>query len=319
MPNRERRTRMRTRIKELTENDLFERIQLIGKVDFLTAEDSALMDLEYFKLRSGERIVSPAILALLKQEQGMDTLAKLISAKYADRWNRVYLALTNDYDPITNTAIDSTSTPNLTRETTTQKNTESNESGTGDDTTTKTGDRTLDKTNSKTGTDKGNVQTDESNHSTRKEDTNISTSTSSDGQRKIYGFNSPSAVGSDVTSDTGLQNVTGEGTDNVIDLTEDNGKTESSERTSTETATGKDIDSYSEDVTRESSTSKQKTGKETGTTTDKQTGTKDDSVSGYRDVSPASLLDKEIKTRLLHNLHDIMYNDVDSIMTLCAY
>lgn len=310
---------MRIRIKELTENDLFERIQLLGKVEFLTAEDSALMDLEYFKLHSGERIVSPAILALLKQEQGMDTFAKLVSAKYADRWNRIYFALMNDYDPITNTEIDSTSTPNLTRETTTQKNTESTESGTGDDTTTKTGDRTLDKTGSKTGTDKGNVQTDENNHSTRKEDTNISTSTTSDGERKIYGFNSPSAVGSDVTSDTGLQNVTGEGTDNVIDLTEDNGKTESSEKTSTETTTGKDVDTYSEDVTRESNTSKQKTGQETGTTTDKQTGTKDDSVSGYRDVSPASLLDKEIKTRLLHNLHDIMYNDVDSIMTLCAY
>ena len=267
-----------TRVRELT-NDLFQRIAVLGTVDFITSESAPLMDLEYFNVHSGERLLLPFISEMSAQEDFMDTLAKLVSARYSDKWNRSALALKADYDPITNRSIDRTETPDI--------------------------------------TDSSTRETEGT--STRSESTDIDTTTTRDDQNTVFGFNSQSAVGRDGTTSTGTSNTKGDATDNKVDLSES--ESEEKAGTSTETRTGKTTGSEdrNETTTRNTTDSVTKTKEGTTEGTEKESGTRTTKESGYVGESPATLLAKELSVLELHVLWQIVYNDVDRLITQSAY
>lgn len=88
------------RLKE-TNNDpstagIFHTIQALGKFAWL---DGGTLDIEYYLQRSGEKYISP----LMACATSLDVVAKIIVAKFADKWNRLYDAfITTTYNPIDN-------------------------------------------------------------------------------------------------------------------------------------------------------------------------------------------------------------------------
>lgn len=307
-----------TRVRELT-NDLFQRIAVLGTVDFITPESAPLMDLDYFNVHSGERLLLPFISELSEQGDFMDTLAKLVSARYADKWNRSALALKADYDPITNRSIDRMETPDITRTRTGSSNGEETTSGNGTDTATTTGNLTKSETRNDDSTKSDSLTRETEGTSTRSESTDIDTTTTRDDQNTVFGFNSQSDVGRDGTTSTGTSNTKGDATDNKVDLSES--ESEEKAGTSTETRTGKTTGSEdrNETTTRNTTDSVTKTKEGTTEGTEKESGTRTTKESGYVGESPAALLAKELSVLELHLLWQIVYNDVDRLITQSAY
>lgn len=88
-----------------SEYGIFEAIQTLNKLTWLSSDDAELLDIDYYLNHSGNKYVSPLYLALFKADETnyLTKLAKIILLKYADNWNKIYDAyFLTDYEPLEN-------------------------------------------------------------------------------------------------------------------------------------------------------------------------------------------------------------------------
>lgn len=75
-------------------------------LDWLTSDIATNLDVEYYLLHSGDKGLSTLYLKLYSANEDevttLTAIAKLIINKYAASWDRLYQALTAEYNPISN-------------------------------------------------------------------------------------------------------------------------------------------------------------------------------------------------------------------------
>lgn len=75
-------------------------------LEWLTSDIATNLDAEYYLLHSGDKGLSTLYLKLFSQNEDevttLTAIAKLIINKYAASWDRLYQALTAEYNPISN-------------------------------------------------------------------------------------------------------------------------------------------------------------------------------------------------------------------------
>ena len=192
-------------IDTITMNDLFVPVDEEYKGGIFTAiakletvpfdsSESLIIDREYYLSHSGDKDISKFFERMRKLEEdemissALDSIAEICSQKFSLNWNRLWLAITTEYNPLENYNMKQTETPDITHETT--KNVAT-------DVTTTTGK-------------------DTDTTVTRSTNMNVSTETDDDiTDNGIYGFNSSSPVPHDKSTRNGTVIVSGSDEDNV--------------------------------------------------------------------------------------------------------
>lgn len=90
------------KLNEMTNKTIVQTIQKKNRLSWLTETNSAMLDIELYYNRSGEKIVAPIIDGLLNsgktEEETISILADICLIKYEDKWNRLYNTINADYD-----------------------------------------------------------------------------------------------------------------------------------------------------------------------------------------------------------------------------
>ena len=90
------------KLNEMTNKTIVQTIQKKNRLSWLTETNSAMLDIELYYNRSGEKIVAPIIDGLLNsgktEEEIISILADICLIKYEDKWNRLYNTINTDYD-----------------------------------------------------------------------------------------------------------------------------------------------------------------------------------------------------------------------------
>lgn len=86
-----------------TNDGIFKRLYATHELDaFLTEDDAKTLDIEYYLSHSGEKYISRLYINLLKFNDTLEQLTKIILTNYKDNWLKVYDAYTTDYEPLEN-------------------------------------------------------------------------------------------------------------------------------------------------------------------------------------------------------------------------
>lgn len=306
------------RVRELP-NELFQELQALGTVDFLDTDKASLMDFEYFNLHSGYRYVLPSIASISNQEGYMTKIAKIVSNRFSNKWNRIYLTLQTDYTPLNTIDYTDTETPDITKTKGTTDSLTIERNDNGSNFVDKSGSRNNSENGEKTTTNTRNSTNTSETSNVQKNTTNLSTTTDSTNSDNVYGFNSDSPIGDRNSVQNGTQVVSGSGDNNVLDTSESStiGIKDNDSGTESNNKENKETYSESNTTTNSSNGTESHTGK--NDVTESETGTREHSYQGYRDSSPSEQIKKEIDLRQLYNLMEIVYNDVDSLITLRIY
>ena len=90
------------KLNEMTNKTIVQTIQKKNRLSWLTETNSAMLDIELYYNRSGEKIVAPIIDGLLNsgktEEETISILADICLIKYEDKWNRLYNTINADYN-----------------------------------------------------------------------------------------------------------------------------------------------------------------------------------------------------------------------------
>ena len=299
------------KVKEMS-NTLFTAIATLGEIECITSQNADLMNIDYFTFHSAEKTLLDVVENMINSSPStyIDTLAKIVSMKFKNKWNSIYTSL-SDYNALSNYKYNEVETPNITK----TKEESEDKSRNQEDTSTNTINGENKKVGTNTDTKQGTKESTEGTISTQKEGTDLVTTDSQETENRIYGFNSNVGVGDNEGNGTTTTNVTGNKDDNIIDLNKNVTKNEEENSTlskninETDTKTESANKSLSSDITETN----------TKNTTDKETGTREKEGSGYRNISPQELAQKEIELKNLYNLYNIIYEDVDSVIALGIY
>lgn len=112
----------------------FERIQdyvdshSLTILPWLTADLSAILDNMYLTQHSGSKYPSIVVHRMMKiynddVDNAMNNIAETLVQKFADKWDRLYSAITTNYKPLENYDMEQTETPDITHTKTTQTET----------------------------------------------------------------------------------------------------------------------------------------------------------------------------------------------------
>ena len=300
------------------------------------------LDLEYFGNHSGDKIISPLVSKLLVDDKltsnSITRLASVIYNLNHENWDRLYLALQKEYDPLQN--YNGTETRTITTDETgsstlARTGTESTDSDlvdtntkTGSEVIASSGSDSLKKTGSDTETVDNNISETKSgtNNTTRKNTINSKNSDSKDDS--VYGFNSSSASPSDksVSSSTGSE--TSNGTDNTT-ISETNGTDINTNTTNTHNTT--DTQTYGKSDTHTYNSVKDEHNNNSSSvltldTTD--TGSKSghtesvDSLhreGNYGVRTTQEMISQEFELRMKYRFFDVVFADVDKTLALQLY
>lgn len=229
-------------------------------------EHGQTLDQMYFGNHSGDKETSPLLDKFIEQNRGnanpevlteeqITTIANILYTRYGVQWDKLYKVLSAEYNPIENYSMTEEETPDITR--------------------TETPNITR-------------VETPNINKSTTtSEKSDYSVTTQANSKNDVYGFNSPSAVPNDVTTDTSTVTTRGDKDSNVV--------YEDTEETGTRTET------------------------ETGTRTERETGSRTLTRSGNIGVTTSQqMLESEIKL-WEWNFYESVFKNVDSVLTIQIY
>ena len=251
----------------------------------LPVSDSADVVNILYSAHSGEKWISPICFKLngdeeVATDETKTMLAKLITAKYKENWDRLYSALFADYNPIENYSMNEIETTD--RDTTNQGSNSNTVDTTNTGKTTESGSRT------------------DTTTSNSKQDTSATNTSEDSGSQlnQVYAEDSEDPVnasrsesnGNSTSTDKG--NTTTEGTDTTTGTNTD---TTDTTNTGKETSSGSHSDTGTEDVER----TLQRKGN-IGVTTSQQ------------------MIEAEIALRK-HNYYDIIFKDVDDLLCLSIY
>lgn len=260
-----------------------------------TSIDKQSLDDDYYLNHSGDRPVSPLVAKFLNSDGELTDanslrIAKVIYSKYIDNWNRVWLAIQEEYNPLHN--YDGTETYS---ENTSDGYTKHN-TGTVEDSGSDTGTQTNNVTNT------GTVGISGSDTGTQ---TNLGTNTGT--QRTdngIYGFNS-----SNSSNDNNSVR-----TDNLA-----NSNTRTDNLAHTETTTN----NLTENATRTDNLAHANTRTDNLTETNEGEGTKEYTLEkgGNLGVTTSQqMLESEYEFRLKYNFFDsVVFPNIDNVMCMPYY
>lgn len=300
------------------------------------------LDLEYIGNHSGDKPISPLVNKLLVDgvltPVNVTRLAKVVFSMNHENWDRLYLALQEEYDPLQNyngTETRTIVTDETGASTLARTGTESTDSDFVD-TTTKSGNEVIASSGSdslkKTGTDTETVDSDvsETKNGTNNTTTSNSTNSTNSGSEddSIYGFNSTSASPSDksVTSSNGTE--TSNGTDNTT-VSETKGTdidtttTNTHNTTDTQTYGKSDTHTYN-DVKDERSNNASSVLTLDTTDTGSTSGHSESVDSMHREgnlgvTTSQQMLESEFELRIKYRFFDVVFGDIDKTLCLAIY
>ena len=314
----------------------------LSKLSVPWRTNSIDLDLEYFGNHSGEKIISPLVSKLLVNDkltsESITRLASVIYNLNHENWDRLYLALQKEYDPLQN--YNGTETRTITTDETgsstlARTGTESTDSDlvdtntkTGSEVIASSGSDSLKKTGSDTETVDNNISETKSgtNNTTRKNSINSKNSDSKDDS--VYGFNSSSASPSDksVSSSTGSE--TSNGTDNTT-ISETNGTDINTNTTNTHNTT--DTQTYGKSDTHTYNSVKDEHNNNSSsvltldtTDTGSKSGHSESVDSFHREgnlgvTTSQQMLESEFELRMNYRFFDVVFADVDKTLALQLY
>lgn len=314
----------------------------LNKLSVPWRTNSTDLDLEYFGNHSGEKIISPLVSKLLVDDKlTSDSITRLASVIFNlnhENWDRLYLALQKEYDPLQN--YNGTETRTITTDETgsstlARTGTESTDSDlvdtntkTGSEVIASSGSDSLKKTGSDTEAVDNNISETKSgtNNTTRKNTSNSKNSDSKDDS--VYGFNSSSASPSDksVSSSTGSE--TSSGTDNTT-ISETNGTDINTTTTNTHNTT--DTQTYGKSDTHTYNSVKDEHNNNSSSvltldTTDKgsKSGHTESVDSLHREGNygvrtTQEMISQEFELRMKYRFFDVVFADVDKTLALQLY
>lgn len=314
----------------------------LNKLSVPWRTNSTDLDLEYFGNHSGEKIISPLVSKLLVDDKlTSDSITRLASVIFNlnhENWDRLYLALQKEYDPLQN--YNGTETRTITTDengssTLARTGTESTNSDlvdtntkTGSEVIASSGSDSLKKTGSDTETVDNNISETKSgtNNTTRKNSINSKNSDSKDDS--IYGFNSSSASPSDksVSSSTGSE--TSNGTDNTT-ISETNGTDINTNTTNTHNTT--DTQTYGKSDTHTYNSVKDERNNNSSSVLTLDTNDTG-STSGHSESvdslhregnygvrTSQEMISQEFELRMKYRFFDVVFADVDKTLALQLY
>ena len=314
----------------------------LNKLSVPWRTNSTDLDLEYFGNHSGDKIISPLVSKLLVDDKltsdSVTRLASVIFNLNHENWDRVYLALQKEYDPLQN--YNGTETRTITTDengasTLARTGTESTNSNLVD-TNTKSGSEVIASSGSdslkKTGSDTEAVDNNISetktgtNNTTRKNSSNSKNSDSKDDS--IYGFNSSSASPSDksVSSSTGSE--TSSGTDNTT-ISETNGTdintTTTNTHNTTDTQTYGKSDTHTYNSVKDERSNNSSNVLTLDTTDTGSTSGHTESVDSFHREgnygvrTTQEMISQEFELRMKYRFFDVVFADVDKTLALQLY
>lgn len=314
----------------------------LNKLSVPWRTNSTDLDLEYFGNHSGEKIISPLVSKLLVDDKlTSDSITRLASVIFNlnhENWDRLYLALQKEYDPLQN--YNGTETRTITTDengssTLARTGTESTNSDlvdtnikSGNEVIASSGSDSLKKTGSDTETVDNNISETKSgtNNTTRKNTSNSKNSDSKDDS--IYGFNSSSASPSDksVSSSTGSE--TSSGTDNTT-ISETNGTDINTNTTNTHNTT--DTQTYGKSDTHTYNSVKDERNNNSSSVLTLDTNDTG-STSGHSESvdslhregnygvrTTQEMISQEFELRMKYRFFDVVFADIDKTLALQLY
>lgn len=274
---------------ETTYSETFEWLENVGEI----------LDAEYYGNHSGNKEVSPLIETMIEDniEEEVNNpiiltvsqravLAHVIANKFAVKWTKLYSVMFAEYDPIENYSMTETDTPNISK-----KFSVSDDFTLTNETTKATSiSRTEEPSEDYRVTEEQKINTD------------LSVETTTDTSADVYGFNSSQAVHSNEGS--GSSTVTTEGNENTNKVT--NTKTQEGHVTITEAGSAND---------------------NIETNTQSQTGYKEETETGSRTLTRTGNIGVTTSQQMIEseialwqwNFFDMVFNDVDTVLTSPKY
>lgn len=274
-------------------------------IEWLNAND---MDIEYIGNRSGNKPISTLLNNLINTnvEDWESKISPILYNKFLNKWNSIF----NNYKSIYSNDLSNpfnlktTMTPNLT----TTKERASTDKDTGTITDAKEFDenkiiaRNIQKSN--TASDDFAIN--------EKQSVNQTTNRSGENQDSTFGFNSETSVPSDSSNNTTIEEVTANLDDNVKTRTQVGGFNETE---TMDADSNKDTTSGSENLTKTLDTTKASE----ESSTEKMTGDKTTLIEGTDGKRTLVDLTQEQIEFLKANFYEIVYSDVDTILTMPYY
>lgn len=257
---------------------------IFDKLGISWLSDTTLLNTLY-SAHSGEKVVSPLVLKVNGNSDkattaGKQVLANLLNAKYLDNWNKIHEALTKEYEMIDNYAMTEIEGIKI--------------DGSGNSSSTDSGSSLTTDSNTKT-TDMSNT---ESSKSAETQSTTKSSSGSSDASRSVYAYDSDQAKPSDKNDETHSD------TDNA-----------NSESEGSSEATTKQAGTIKDESTATTTDSRTVSGESTSKENTDRTLTRKGNIGV---TTSQQMLESELKFRT-HNLLDIMFKDIDKLLTIRVY
>lgn len=300
------------------------------------------LDLEYFGNHSGEKLSAPLVEKLavngVVSDESRARLASVIFNLNHENWDRLYLALQKEYDPLQNyngtetrTIItDDTGSSTLARTGTesTDLNLTDTNIKSGSEVIASSGSDSLKKTGSDTETvDSGINETKSGTNNTVRN--NSSNSTNSDSNdNSIYGFNSSSPSPSDKSVSSSTDSETSSGTDNIT-INETNGTnidtttTNTHDTTDTQTYGKSDTHTYNSVKDERSNNSSNVLTLDT-TDTGSTSGHSESTDSFHREgnlgvTTSQQMIESEFELRIKYRFFDVVFGDLDKTLALSIY
>ena len=304
--------------------------------------DGTLLNLEYYGNHSGRKIISPLVESLLTEDsvtltaQNQRQLAQLAMAKYGKNWERLYDTLSLEYNPINNYEMEETeeelgtntgtvSTDNAT--TYGKKITHTGTQTDNDETTYGKTVKTDRNTDTKTQTDYGKTENVSGTDTTQKTDSKTTTpDTTTDTTGQVYAFDSASWENADHQTQEQSGTVSESGSEDITLTTQktaENGGKDTVGTNETESVTDATTGTDTASRTRTDDLSDAESGTDdfTGTRTDDLKSTKNRTLtrSGNIGVTTSQQMIESERNLWLWNFMEIVYADLDKILTIDVY
>lgn len=314
----------------------------LNKLDVPWNVSAADLDLEYIGNHSGDKPISPLVNKLLVDgvlaPVNVTRLAKVVFSMNHENWDRLYLALQKEYDPLQNyngTETRTIVTDETGASTLARTGTESTDSDlvdtnvkSGNEVIASSGSDSLSKTGSDTETiDSGITETKTgTNNTTRNNSSNSTNSDSKDDS--IYGFNSSSSSPSDksVSSSTGSE--TSNGTDNTT-INETNGTdidtTTTNTHNTTDTQTYGKSDTHTYNSVKDERSNNSSSVLTLDTTDTGSTSGHSESVDSFHREgnygvrTSQEMIEQEFELRIKYRFFDVVFGDIDKTLCLSIY
>ena len=266
----------------------------LSKLSVPWSTNSIDLDIEYFGNHSGDKIISPLVSKLLVDNKlNSDSVTRLASVIFNlnhENWDRLYLALQKEYDPLQNYNSDEIRTVNT------------KDTGTDTFDRTSSGTNTLKDSSSNTRT--GSESLESSGSDSLSKTGTVGSQGSNLSDNNVFGFNSSSSVPSDSSNSsnnsTDTYNLSDKTSYGKKDTKVYNNVSDSGSRESNNTVSNKSSDKETKDLQTNTSETFHRDGN-IGVTTSQQ------------------MLESEFELRIKYRFFDVVFADVDKTLALQLY